>query len=239
MFSLLAKAKEIPSMTDIETRELLRQYAAEVPTGTAIVEVGAWLGACTSFLALGVMDSGRQNPIHVYDRFEATASEVEKAQRWGLVFFEGERTTGCFDNFIEPFREGAKIVKHVGNIKKAKWYAPRIGLYVDDASKRTEYFVHSMRTFARKFVPKKTYLFLLDFFYYENKGELYQAQENWMNKHKDNFKFLFRIGPVGAVFKYLGGYKNELRKIRGKRSKSRKRRNNNKRASAKARFRVV
>jgi hypothetical protein len=239
LFSLLAKAKEIPSMTDIETRELLRQYAADVPVGTAIVEVGAWLGSCTAFLAMGVMDSGRQNPIHVYDRFEANPSEIEKALKWGIILYDGERTTGCFDNYVEPFRSKVKIIKHVGNIKKAKWYAPRISLYVDDASKRAEYFVHSMRTFARKFIKNKTYLFLLDFFYYEKKGDLYQAQEKWMEKHKSNFKFLFRIGPVGAVFKYLGGYKDELSKIRRKRSKSGVRRNNHKRATRKTRIRII
>lgn len=210
--------------------------------GTAIVEVGAWLGACTAFLALGVLDSGRKNQVHVFDRFEATSSEVDKAESWGVILYSGERTKGCFDNFLAPFRD-VKIVKHIGNIKKSKWYAPRIGLYVDDASKRMEYFKHSMKTFARKFIKNVTFLFLLDFFYYEKKeGEhaaLYRAQEEWMNAHKNNFKFLFRIGPVGAVFKYIGGFKSELPIIRGKRAKSRRRRKNNKKHSASRSRRII
>lgn len=225
-------------MTDIETRELLRQYAADVPAGSMIVEVGAWLGACTAFLALGVTDSGRDNVIHVFDRFEAMPSETEKAKSWGVVLYEGEKTQGCFDNFIQPFR-GVKIVKHVGNIKKAKWYSPWIGLYVDDASKRAKYFQHSMRTFGRRFIKNKTYVFLLDYFYYEKKGELYRAQENWMNKHKNNFKFLYRIGPVGAVFKYTGGLKNELPSNGRARSKSRRGRPGRKKHNQKIRLRFI
>ena len=58
---------KIPTMTDLDGREELRDAAHKVRQGRNIVEVGAWLGACTVFLAAGILESGNKIPLHVYD----------------------------------------------------------------------------------------------------------------------------------------------------------------------------
>ena len=67
----------IPTMCGPEAGEILKTLASDA--GGTIVEVGAWLGGMTAWLAMGLIDAKKKSKIHVYDRFEASASEVGKA----------------------------------------------------------------------------------------------------------------------------------------------------------------
>jgi len=199
---------KIPTMTDLDGREELREAASKVRPGRNIVEVGAWLGACTVFLAAGILQSGNKNPLHVYDNFVATNTEKEKADKQGVSISANVEYINLFDSHMAPLDNlGVKITKHVCNIKTCKWAGGKIGLYVDDAAKKKTAFNHVMKTFYPYFMPGETILFLMDYYFYERKTEKsYEYQKFFMESHKKNFKFIKRIGDsCNAVFLYTGG----------------------------------
>ena len=56
-------ADQIPSMGGNEIGSVLRDLARQAPADTSIVEVGAWLGAGTAQLALGVRERQRSSDV--------------------------------------------------------------------------------------------------------------------------------------------------------------------------------
>lgn len=194
----------IPSMTGEKAKRLLRQYASRVKPGHSIIEVGVWLGACTAQLALGIMDSHTNNMIHIYDRFCANNSEIKKAEWQGVVLYEEENTRYIFKGYMERFPVRIKI--NTCNIKKAKYKGQKIGLYVDDAAKRKEYFDRMIKVFFPYFVANETILFLMDYFYFERTGcSAHKYQYEYMQAHKKQFKFIQRIDKTSsAIFRYKG-----------------------------------
>ncbi len=199
---LRKRAAEIPHMGGLTIGPILQDLAAAVKPGHAIVEVGAWLGSGTAQLALGAMKSGAK--MHVYDKWTATATEIEKARARGLCLRPGDNLLPHVRKVLDEFPVDIAYTR--GPVVKIKWKGGPIGLYVDDASKRKKNFDHVMATFGPAFVPGVTMLVLMDYFYYEknpnDKGLRYQSQ--WMAKHPE-FEFVSRTpGTVGAVFRYLG-----------------------------------
>lgn len=131
----------------------LTSYAAAVPHNRSIVEVGAWLGAGTRYL---VRDAG---PLYVYDRFVANESEVEKAAKFGVTLKVGQDTLPFVKSHITS--PTVRFVK--GNISSSAYKGPKIGLYVDDASKKPDLWQRSMNTFEPHFVKGETILVLMDY----------------------------------------------------------------------------
>ena len=202
------KARLIPAMTDLACRRKVREYAKNIERGS-IVEVGAWMGACTSYAAMGLID-GKKNTkidIHVYDQFKATRSEVEKAEGYALCLYKGEHTKYAFRNFMNPWWNRVNIITHIGSIANSSWIRKPIGLYLDDASKRKVNFSHAMRIFKPYFIPGKTYLFMMDYFYFEKRDDPeYLTQKEYFKKHKDEFQFVERISEDAslAIFLFKG-----------------------------------
>jgi len=201
---LIKLANRIPCMVNQETKDLLRLYASQIKLNRTIVEVGVWLGACTTQIALGLKDNSKINTIHVYDRFKARAPEVKKAEWQQVVLYEGEHTRYMFKGFLEPF--GVNIKINVGNIKIAKYKGGKIGLFIDDASKAKGSFDHAVKTFFKYFVSHETILFLMDYYYFEKTGSAsHKYQFDWMQEHKNEFEFIRRIpGCSVAIFLYKG-----------------------------------
>jgi len=196
-------AQAIPTMDGVKAGSLLREYAAK--SVGCVVEVGAWLGSCTAYLALGALRNPQAGGIHVYDRFEATGSEIAKAAANGVKLKGGQDTEGVFKYNLAPFQQaGVKIVSHKGDVRGAMWNGERIGLYVDDASKRKPLFDHAIKTFGKGFDPG-TVLFLMDFFYFEKNpdpGLAYQYE--YMNAHKRRYRYIDRIaGTSAAIFEVV------------------------------------
>jgi len=201
MKDLRAYAKTFASQGGVEIGEWLEAYAAAVVKGAAIVEVGCWLGAGTAQLALGAMESGA--PIHVYDRWMATAAETEKAAAYGIHLALGENTLARVQTALSPF--DVEINYHRGDIREAKWPGYPIGLYVDDATKIEPIWQHAMTIFRPHFVPGAI-LVLQDFHFDEKGGEQYGAQKKYMAEHGEEFElFADRMGgTTAAAFRYLG-----------------------------------
>ena len=208
---------QIPSMGGREIGADLRRWAAECPDGTAIVELGAWLGAGTAQLAAGVRDSGRNVWVHAFDRFEATASEVEKAREAGSRLEIGQSTRGVVWKHLLAAGLWPRVCLHSIDIRKAKWPSPEItrpgggaiALHVDDACKRGPAFLHALRTFGPSWIPGVTVVVLMDFWYFETPGtdEGLAFQYDWMGEHCECFEVLrARMPPTSAAaFRYLGG----------------------------------
>lgn len=159
----------------------LTEYAAAVPGSQAIVEVGAWLGAGTRYL---VRERG---PLYVYDRFEASLSEVEKAAKFGVMLTFGQDTLPWVKGRLP---EGIHFVK--GDLQHSRYDGPPIGLYVDDASKSEKLWSRSMRTFEPHFV-KGTVIVLMDYHY-----PPCRAQRDYARKW--NLKVPHLPGVSAAVF---------------------------------------
>jgi hypothetical protein len=196
--------RRIPSMGGREIGRYLREWAADVPSGCAIVELGSWLGAGTAQLALG----SKGSTIHAFDRFTANKSECEKARVYNIILENGESTLDVVRGLI-----GKDLTKriefHQGLITKAQWNGQKIGLYVDDACKRKKEFLSALNIFGRSFIPGKTVIVLMDYWYFErfpeDLGLKYQL--TFMTAHKDSFRWTHgRLpGTSASAFLYLGG----------------------------------
>ena len=189
-------AAQIPSMGSAKLGPYLRRYASEIGEG-CITELGVWLGGCTAYLALGLIDAKKRAMIHVYDRFNASPAEVQKADRQGLKLTPGMSTAKVFDQFLKPFE--TDIVKHIGTIKDKYWEGGPIALYVDDASKRQPEFDHVRKEFFPSIVTGGI-LFLMDYFYFEkrtnDKGLAYQYE---IMSNDKGYELIERIPATSAA----------------------------------------
>lgn len=199
---LHAYAKTFPSQGGVEIGPWLERYASEVPEGSAIVEVGSWLGAGTAHLALGAMKSGA--PIHVYDRWRATEEEVGKAAKYGIALKPGVDTLPIVKELLGKIP--ADITYYQESIKNLSWKSGEIGLYVDDATKVDALWNHAISVFKPYFIPGKTILVLMDYFFGERAGFKYDAQKRYMKLHAKEFELIGERmgGTTVAVWKYLG-----------------------------------
>ena len=144
-----------PHMGALNIAGLLREYASTVPEGRTVVELGSWLGAGTYELA-----SATTCEIHVYDKFRASESEVKKAKAFGFDLVVHEDTLPKVRAYLKPF--GDRVRFHKGPLYKASYDGPKIGLYVDDASK--SFWKQAERIFAPYF-DNQTILIMMDYHY--------------------------------------------------------------------------
>ena len=199
--------RRIPSMGGREIGRDLREWAAACQDGTAIVELGCWLGAGTAQMALGVRASGRSVVVHAYDQFEVSAGEVAKAAAHGVALRDGQDTSG---RVLETLREiGALVTLHKGDIRRATYSGPGIALHVDDCCKRNYLFLPALRTFGPHWMPGVTVVVLMDFWYFERPGvdAALRFQHDWMAEHRECFEVIKERmpGTSAAAFRYLGG----------------------------------
>ena len=199
-------AEQLPSMGRASMAPLLQRAAREAPSGTALVEVGCWLGACTAQLALGLRDrhaAGRVS-VHCYDRWQANEAEVGKAADAGVTFSDGEDTLPYVRRTLEPFE--APITFHKGDITTAVWTGGPISVYIDDAAKKWPAFYHVLLTFGPHWIPGETVLVLMDYDYWKRSGmDDHRCQREFIEANGRCFERVdafpdSRPGP--AVFRY-------------------------------------
>ncbi|MBE0693795.1 MAG: hypothetical protein IH590_11925 [Aquamicrobium sp.] len=208
MAKLEAIAAAIPSMGGREIGPFLRELARAAPDRTAIVELGAWLGAGTAQLALGVAERGpdRPLPIHAYDQWTAIPGEVSKAARkTGLKLEEGQDTLPHVKATLEPFP--VPIWFHKGDLGRATWSGEKISIHVDDACKKPSLFFHALRTFGPSWVPGETVVVLMDFHFWQKaKSKSYRCQKDFVEKYRDHFEPIERdyfAGNSWAAWRYV------------------------------------
>lgn len=128
----------IPAMTTDAERECYYRLAKEAAGKGAIVELGAWLGASTAYLAAGVRDSGVDAKVLVYDCFKSKAGHIDKVK----AFYDdrnidkapvGPSLEAFYDN-LGPL--GKFVSPHQCQIEGMAWGGASISLLVTDAPKR-------------------------------------------------------------------------------------------------------
>lgn len=198
-------AGSIPSQGGREIGDYISECASLVSDGDNIVEVGSWLGAGTAQACLGIRKGGKKVKLHVYDRFQAGATEVKKAKKQGVNLKSKQNTLPLVKDYIRPFECNVNFYKtSIQGIKK--FDHGLIGLYIDDASKRDYNFNHVMKVFKPNFIPGQTIVILMDYFYFEKKPDQGLDYQFKYMQDNDSFEFIKRLIPdkSPAAFLYKG-----------------------------------
>jgi hypothetical protein len=153
--ALLEKPKPIPAMTTDAERECFYRLAKEGAGKGAVVELGAWLGAGTAWIAAGVRDSGADAKAKVYDRFDAKANHAVKVKHWcenhdvdkvavGTPFEQFRANLGPLLQYVEPSK------CEIGGIK---WLNGPVSVLICDAPKRVREISSVLTTFREALKP--------------------------------------------------------------------------------------
>jgi len=207
--ALEARARRIPSMDGRKIGPRLREYVrACVRDGEAVVELGCWLGAGTAQLCLGLREAGIRAEVHSYDRFEARATERSKAASAGLKLKAHENTMPWVRRALAPF--GCDVRLHRGDIHVARYDGPPVALHVDDACKREPVFLHALATWGRAWIPGRTIVVLMDYWYWrvrKHDDEGLRFQHQFVSARPRVFEEIWNSGDSPAAFLYKGGLK--------------------------------
>jgi predicted O-methyltransferase YrrM len=128
----------IPAMTTDAERMCYYRLAREAAGKGAIVELGAWLGASTAYIAAGIRDSGVDGFVHVYDKFETKPGHIAKVRAFYDKRGIDKAAVGpSLSAFTENMGDLLPYVHaHPGLIEKMQWGEEPIALLVTDAPKR-------------------------------------------------------------------------------------------------------
>jgi hypothetical protein len=210
MIDLTEYAQTFPSMGGRQIGEHIREAVKRIPDGTAIVELGTWMGAGTAQAALAVMDYEKDNPIYTYDRFIVSGRQPMKAAREGVELEPGTSNYDLVSGMLNVFPVPITVIRK--EIKKAEYHGAPIGLYIDDACKQESNFLQTQRIFWRHFIPGVTICIFMDFYLWKKTGdEKHKFQYNFITERPEQFKHMKDVEETyggeeefGAVFLYLG-----------------------------------
>lgn len=192
----------IPDMGARRIGDFLEHHASH-STGS-IVEVGSWLGAGTVRLALGAVQSKQK--LFVYDRWSASVQEQEKARLKGVDLEIGQNLLPLVRANVDPV--GAEVEYVRGDIRKATFTGPPIGVYVDDAAKTEKLFLKVLNTFAPHWLDGAL-IVLMDFYYFKKAGRRFEFQSQVVARFKDHFSPVDLPGQnsnsSNAAFRYHYG----------------------------------
>jgi hypothetical protein len=129
----------IPAMTTDAERECYYRLAKEAAGKGAIIELGAWLGASTAYIAAGLRDAGRGGKVQVYDKFRSKPGHLDKVKAFYRKRGVEERMPvgPCLDQFranLGPLM--THVEPHPGLIENMEWTGGDIALLITDAPKR-------------------------------------------------------------------------------------------------------
>jgi hypothetical protein len=150
----LAELK-IPAMTTDAERECFYRLAKEGAGKGEVVELGAWLGAGSAWIAAGVRDSGVDRKAKVYDRFEAKGNHAVKVEHWrknhgvnevaeGTPLEQFRINLGPLLQYVEPTRA------EIGGIK---WSGGPVSVLICDAPKRVREISAVLTAFRKALQP--------------------------------------------------------------------------------------
>ena len=145
----------IPAMTTDAERECYYRLAKEGAGKGAIVELGAWMGASTAYIAAGIRDSGVPAKVQVYDKFQSKAGHIRKVKEFyskrgiskapvGPCLMTFRENLGTLFDYVEP---------HQGQIERLKWGSDPISVLITDAPKRVPAISAVMTTFRKALQP--------------------------------------------------------------------------------------
>jgi hypothetical protein len=172
----------IPAMTTDAERECYYRLAKEGADKGAVVELGAWLGASSAYIAAGIRDSGVDTKAHVYDQFQSKPGHIRKVKEFyskhginkaplGPCLTAFEQNLGGLLKFVEP---------HQGRIEHMQWGDEPISVLITDAPKRVP-VISPMLTKLRKALQPGSVMAWQDFCHfpsYEIPACLYRIREH-------------------------------------------------------------
>lgn len=138
-FAALSDMPAIPAMTTEAERMLYYRLVKENAQRGEVVELGAWLGASTAWIAAGMRDAGVDHRAQVYDRFQSKQAHIEKVRTWNAdhgaqceaprpdAFDQFKANMGPLLEYVEP---------HQGEIVDLRWGEDPIAVLICDAPKR-------------------------------------------------------------------------------------------------------
>jgi hypothetical protein len=145
----------IPAMTTDAERECYYRLAKDGAAKGEVVELGAWLGASSAWIAAGVRDSKAKRKAKVYDRFADKPVLDQKAERWcaahgvehvgrGSAFEQFRTNLGPLLQYVEPNRA------EIGGIK---WLGGPVATLICDAPKRVKEIAPVLSAFRKALQP--------------------------------------------------------------------------------------
>ena len=151
-------ATGIPSRYGTRRGLLLRRLARETRAGTAVVQVGGWLGAGTAQLALGIGEGPGAGAVRLLacDAWRASLTDVEEAGQRGVSLTVGEDLRPRVRRALAPFGVRVELTREVG--VTGGWEREKIALYVDDASAPRDFRARSVAWCAGGWVRGETVL---------------------------------------------------------------------------------
>lgn len=128
----------IPAMTTDAERECYYRLARDGAARGAVVELGAWLGASSAYIAAAMRDSGTGAKAHVYDRFLSKPGHIDKVKAFYAQRGIEEAPVGpCLEQFRANLGPLADHVEtHQGEIARMSWRDGPISVLITDAPKR-------------------------------------------------------------------------------------------------------
>ena len=145
----------IPAMTTDAERECYYRLTSEGVGKGEIVELGAWLGASTAYIAAAIRDSGVQTKAHVFDKFQLKPGHANKVEAFysrrglenvplGPCMEEFERNLGPLLDFVDV---------HQGQIEALEWNGTPISVLITDAPKRVPQISSVLGKFRKALGP--------------------------------------------------------------------------------------
>lgn len=139
--------RAIPAMTTEAERQCYYRLVIDAAAAGAVVELGAWLGAATAYIAAGMRDAGVSTKAQVYDRFVwKPASHTKKAG--------GPITRPPLEAFkanLGPLL--AHVDAHPAEIARLAWRGGPVAVLICDAPKRIPEISHVLTAFAHALMP--------------------------------------------------------------------------------------
>ncbi len=185
---------DIPSMGGDKLKDFLEELLPRLTPNTSIVEVGVWLGAGTSQIASLLRQSGMDESIdiHCYDRWQASHSEAEKASKHGITIKAGDDTLPLVKSMLSSYVDIVHF--HQCDLSTATWEGGAISLYIDDAAKNPELFYHVLKTFGPYWIPGKTIIILMDYYYWKKesgrKSVIHRCQQDFIEQYDAHFELI-------------------------------------------------
>lgn len=140
-------ARAIPAMTTEAERLSYYKWTLDRAPHGAVVELGAWLGASSAFIAAGMRDAGVATKAQVYDRFVWKPSSHDK-KAGGAI---GVSQLQAFRNYLGPLLSYVDV--HSGEVTKLVWRGGEVALLICDAPKRVPEIASVLGTFATSLKP--------------------------------------------------------------------------------------
>lgn len=142
----------IPAMTTDAERECYYRLVRGGADKGEIVELGAWLGASTAYIAAALRDAGVARKAHVYDKFQVKPSHEKKLKAF---YGDGKAPKApSLDQYranLGPLLEFVET--HPGQIEELRWRLGKIAVLISDAPKRVPAISSVLTTFRGALEP--------------------------------------------------------------------------------------